>query len=292
VTGERHAGVLGAIVAAARCAVAERRARLPLADLAARARDAAPPRAAAGVAFVHALTAGGPVRVIAECKRRSPSRGVLRADYDPVALARGYAAAGAVAISVLTEPAFFDGALAHLSAVTAAVGVPALRKDFVVDEYQVVEAAAAGAGAVLLIVAALDDAGLRGLLERADRWGLAALVEAHDAAEIARAVAAGARVIGVNNRDLRTLEVATATAEDLAARIPGECIAVAESGIRSGEDAARLAQRGYDAVLVGERFVTAPDPGAAVQRFIAEAEAALARASATLEAGPDGLGAQ
>jgi indole-3-glycerol phosphate synthase len=278
--------VLGAIVAASRCAVAERRARLPLADLTARARDTARP--ATGATFVRALTAAGPVRVIAECKRRSPSRGVLRADYDAVALARGYASAGAAAISVLTEPAFFDGALAHLSAVTAAVGVPALRKDFVVDEYQIVEAATAGAGAVLLIVAALDDAGLRGLLERADRWDLAALVEAHDAAEIARAVAAGARVIGVNNRDLRTLEVATATAEDLAALIPDDCVAVAESGIRSGEDAARLAGQGYDAVLVGERFVTAPDPGTAVRSFIAEAEAALARPPVTWGAGPDG----
>ena len=147
------------------------------------------------------------MNVIAECKRRSPSRGVLRADYDPVAIARGYAEAGAAAISVLTEPTFFDGSLDHLRAVRAAVAVPVLRKDFIVSEYQILEAKAAGADAVLLIVAALDPVELRALAGCAAGLGLDALVEVHDAGELRAAIDAGARIVGVNNRNLRTLEV-------------------------------------------------------------------------------------
>ena len=150
--------------------------------------------------------------MIAECKRRSPSRGVLRADYDPAAIARHYAAAGAAAISVLTEPTFFDGALDHLRAVRAAVSTPILRKDFFVDEYQILEAHAAGADAILLIVAALDDATLARLHAAAEARGLAALVEVHTAEELARAQQAGARLIGVNSRNLKTLTVSLDTA--------------------------------------------------------------------------------
>ncbi len=169
--------------------------------------------------FRAALAAPG-LRVIAECKRRSPSRGVLRAEYDPVAIARRYVDAGAAAISVLTEPTFFDGALAHLEAVRAAVDVPLLRKDFVVDQYQLLEARASGADAVLLIVAALDDAALGQLSRDARALGLDVLVEVHDDAELDRATAAGADLIGVNNRNLRTLAVDVDASFRLAARMP------------------------------------------------------------------------
>jgi len=264
-------GVLDAIVAAVQRGVAERRVRVPFADLAARVEGGIPK----GEAFQRALARSGGVRVIAECKRRSPSRGVLRRDYDPAAIASAYERAGAAAISVLTEPAFFDGALAHLEAVTRAVQVPVLRKDFVVDEYQIVEAAAAGASAVLLIVSAVGGHDLSRLLRAADRWGVAALVEVHDAGEIASAVDRGAGIIGVNNRNLRTLEVAPETAARLVDAIPDACVAVAESGLRTGDHVARLHALGYDAFLVGERFMTAADPGAAAAAFIDDATRAL-----------------
>jgi indole-3-glycerol phosphate synthase len=204
------------------------------------------------------------VSVIAECKRRSPSKGLLRADYDPVGIARSYEQAGAAAISVLTEPTFFDGALSHLEAVRAAVEIPLLRKDFMVDRYQLLEARAAGADAILLIVAALDDERLMTLRREAESLGLDALVEVHDEAELDRAIAAGADVIGVNSRNLRTLEVDLEASDRLAARIPAHVVAVAESGLRSREDIDRLAARGYRAFLVGERLMTAADPGAAL----------------------------
>jgi indole-3-glycerol phosphate synthase len=211
----------------------------------------------------------GRVNVIAECKRRSPSRGVLRAAYDPVAIARAYETAGASALSVLTEPTFFDGALAHLAAVRAAVALPLLRKDFVIDEYQLLEARAAGADAVLLIVAALDDASLTRLRVAAEALGLAALVEVHSVDELDRALAAGARVIGVNNRNLRTLEVDLGASDEIAARMPSGVIRVSESGLRSPADLARLRGLGYQAFLIGERFMTAPDPGAALAEVLA-----------------------
>ena len=261
--------VLGTIVAATRKRVSDARARVPFAEVS-RVASGRQPNAAA---FERALTSGRAWRVIAECKRRSPSRGVLRASYDPVALARDYERAGAAAVSVLTEPSFFDGDLAHLAAVRDAVALPLLRKDFVVDEYQVTEARASGADAVLLIVAALSDNELRVLLAAAAAAGLAALVEVHDAPELRRALNGGARVIGVNNRSLRTLEVSTATAAELAAAIPDECVAVAESGLRSGEDLRRMRDAGYDAFLIGERFVVAPDPGAALGDVLRAADA-------------------
>lgn len=261
--------VLETIVAATRRRVASSREQVPFDALAARAGSRQP----RGAAFERALTGEGAIgatrfRAIAECKRRSPSRGVLRADYDPVAIARAYEAAGAVAVSVITEPAFFDGALAHLSAVRDAVTLPVLRKDFIVDEYQLWEARAAGADAVLLIVSALDDRQLAGLLERAEALGLAVLVEAHDSEELARAQGAGARIIGVNSRDLRTLSVNLDTAAALAAAIADDCVAVAESGLRSIDDVRRLAEAGYDAFLIGERCMIAPDPGLALAELI------------------------
>ena len=194
-----------------------RREREPLAAL---ERRAAARRAARIRSSRRRSGRRGRVNVIAECKRRSPSRGVLAADYDPVAIARQYERGGAAAISVLTEPTFFDGALEHLAAVRAAVDVPLLRKDFIVDEYQLLEARAAGADAVLLIVAALEQATLTRLQQRARELGLAALVEVHDEEELTRAIDSGARLIGVNNRNLRTLAVDVDASYRLAARMP------------------------------------------------------------------------
>lgn len=256
-----HADLLETIVAATRRIVEVREADVPPRELERRAR-AAKPRADA---FRRALTEGPGPRIIAECKRRSPSRGVLRRDYDPVAVARAYEQAGAAAISVLTEPTFFDGAVEHLTAVRAAVRLPMLRKDFVVSEYQLFEASAFGADAVLLIVAALTDDDLRKLMAVARALGLAALVEVHDRTELSRALGAAATIIGVNNRNLRTLEVRLDATLELASGIPAGVVKVAESGLRTREDLAALARAGYDASLVGERLMTAPDPGAALE---------------------------
>jgi indole-3-glycerol phosphate synthase len=207
-------------------------------------------------------------RVIAECKRRSPSKGILRSNYDPAAHARAYAEAGAVAISVLTEPTFFDGAPEHLRAVRQAVSVPLLRKDFIVTEYQLLEAAVLGADAVLLIVAALNQQMLTALIRSASAQSLAALVEIHDVDELHRAVDAGARIIGVNSRNLRTLAVDPDVFGRVAEQLPNSTTKVAESGIRTGADIARLSQIGYDAFLVGERLITKPDPGAALRELV------------------------
>lgn len=261
------ASLIDAIVAASRRGCAEREARVPLRALTGRRRTGPG-------AFRNALTSGIVPRIIAECKRRSPSRGVLREAYDPAAIAASYEEAGAAAISVLTEPTFFDGDLDHLRAVRAAVGVPILRKDFVVTAYQIAEAADAGADAVLLIVAALDDAALRALMRAAAEYGLDALVEAHDEREIDRALAAGARIIGVNSRNLHTLEVDPGVPAALAARIPEEVIAVAESGIRDAAAIAALGAAGYRACLIGERLMASDDPGQALRALIAESRAA------------------
>jgi indole-3-glycerol phosphate synthase len=209
------------------------------------------------------------LNVIAECKRRSPSKGVLREEYDPATIAHGYAAAGAAAISVLTEPTFFDGSLDHLRAVRAAVPVPILRKDFVVSEYQVLEARAAGADAILLIVAALTSEQLRSLAACAARFGLDALVEVHNADELSSALDAGATIVGVNNRNLRTLTVDVAASETLIARMPGHIVSVSESGLRTSGDLLRLRQMGYRAFLIGERFMTAAHPGTALRDLLA-----------------------
>ena len=257
--------LLLAIVAATRRITEVRRAELPATTLERTAAAKSPRRAA----FEAALGTTGRVNIIAECKRRSPSRGVLAADYDPVAIARQYEAGGAVAVSVLTEPTFFDGALAHLTAVREHVGLPVLRKDFIVDEYQLLEARAAGADAVLLIVAALEQPELIRLRERADAAGLAALIEVHDEEELSRAVDCGARLVGVNNRDLRTLAVDVDASDRLAARMPSDVVGVSESGLRTRADLERLAAAGYKAFLIGERFMTAPQPAQAIQELIA-----------------------
>ena len=262
--------LLATIVAGTQRITASRRVQEPLDALERRAAAAAP----RGDLFESRLRRPDGFNVIAECKRRSPSRGVLAADYDPVRIAGAYAGGGAAAISVLTEPTFFDGALAHLQAVRAAVEVPLLRKDFVVDEYQPFEARAAGADAVLLIVAALEQPALEALQARAWQLGLATLVEVHDREELARAIGSGARVIGVNNRNLRTLKVDVAASDGLAALMPKGVVAVSESGLQSRADLERLAAAGYGAFLIGERFMTDPDPAAAIKLLIgAPAEA-------------------
>ena len=259
------ADLLGTIVAATRRIVEVRETQRPSRLLA--ADQTRTPR---GTEFESALRNGRGIaapRVIAECKRRSPSKGILRADYDPTAHARSYAAAGAVAISVLTEPTFFDGAPEHLRQVRAAVDVPLLRKDFIVTEYQLIEAAVLGADAVLLIVGAVDQPNLEGLLRAAEKLSLAALVEIHDLEELRRAVDAGARVIGVNSRNLRTLAVDPDVFDRVAAHVPATVTAVAESGLRTREDLSRLSGIGYHAFLVGERLIAQPDPGAALREL-------------------------
>ena len=257
--------LLLAIVAATRRITEVRRAQLPTSSLERSAAEKSP----RGAAFEAALGMPDRVNIIAECKRRSPSRGVLAAQYDPVAIATQYEAGGAVAVSVLTEPTFFDGALAHLTAVREHVGLPVLRKDFIVDEYQLLEARAAGADAVLLIVAALEQRDLIDLRQRADALGLAALVEVHDDEELSRAVDCGARLVGVNNRNLRTLAVDVDASDRLAARMPSSVVGVSESGLQTRADLERLAAAGYKAFLIGERFMTAPQPAQAIQELTA-----------------------
>ena len=252
------ADLLATIVAATRRIVAVREARESFDALASRAAS----RTVRPGVFRAALSRPDRINIIGECKRRSPSRGVIRADYDPVAIARSYEDAGAAAISVLTEPTFFDGALEHLVAVRAAVEAPLLRKDFIVSEYQLLEARAAGADAVLLIVAALDRRDLHRLFSAARDLGLDTLVEVHDEADLAGAMDVGAEVVGVNNRNLRTLAVDVEASELLIAKIPTHVVAVSESGLKTSGDLLRLTQLGYRAFLIGERFMAAPDPGA------------------------------
>jgi indole-3-glycerol phosphate synthase len=257
--------LLGTIVAATRRIVEVREGARP-----ARVVAAAQQRTPEGDAFERALRLDGPAgppRIIAECKRRSPSKGILRQFYDPAAHARAYADAGAAAISVLTEPTFFDGSPEHLRQVRAAVKIPILRKDFIVSEYQLLEAAALGADAALLIVAAVGQRELVDLLRSAARLQLAALVEVHERDELRRAVDAGARIVGVNSRNLRTLAVDPGVLAAVAAEMPRSVIAVAESGIRTAEDIARLSRDGYHAFLVGERLIAQPDPGAALREL-------------------------
>jgi indole-3-glycerol phosphate synthase len=269
-------GLLGAIAASVGTSLESRRARVPMEALA-RAAEARTP---GGARFREAIAREGRINIIAECKRRSPARGVLSRPYAPGAIARVYEHAGAAAVSVITEPTFFDGAIEHLEAVRAVTSLPVLRKDFVLDEYQLYEARAAGADAILLIVAMLGEGALQGLARRARALGLAALVEVHSIEEMAAASGAGADIIGVNSRDLRTLEVDVGVCDALAREAPAGCVMVAESGIRSRDDIERLAASGYRAFLIGEHLMTASDPGAAL--------AELTRAAAARVPGPSG----
>jgi indole-3-glycerol phosphate synthase len=215
--------------------------------------------------FVASLRGG---TVVAEMKRRSPSGGALRDELDPAAVARGYSAAGAAALSVLTDGPDFGGSLDDMVAARDAVEIPVLRKDFIVDPVQIAEARVAGADAVLLIVAVLSDDELAQCLDAAGRFGIDAVVEVHDAEETQRALAAGASCIGVNNRDLRSLTTDLATFARLRALIPTDVVCVAESGVRSAADVRRLVGEGADAVLVGETLMRSDDPAAACRALV------------------------
>jgi indole-3-glycerol phosphate synthase len=254
--------VLDEIVAGVREDLVEREAATPLPQLKVRAAHQPDARDAVAVLRAPGCT------VIAEVKRSSPSKGALAAIADPAALARDYEAGGAQVISVLTEGRRFGGSLADLDAVRAAVDLPVLRKDFVFSSYQVWEARAHGADLVLLIVAALDQNALVSLLERTESLGMTALVEVHDEEELQRALDAGARVVGINARNLKTLEVDRSTFSRLVPLIPAGVVRVAESGVRGPHDVLAYATAGADAVLVGEGLVTGRDPRQAVAALV------------------------
>jgi len=266
--------LLATIVAAARHTVEQRLRRCPESELAREASTIRP----RGDRFLASLRSEDGPRIIAECKGRSPSKGVLRADYHPERIATGYASHGAAAISVLTEPTFFDGSLEHLRRVRTAVDVPLLRKDFIVSRYQLLEAVAAGADAALLIVAALDDETLRRLLDEATALGLAVLVEVHSQPELSRALGVGATIIGVNNRNLRTLAVDLNASRELIAQMPDTVVGVAESGLRTSADLVGLGRAGYGAFLIGETLMSTSDPGETLGRLITDTRAARAAA--------------
>jgi indole-3-glycerol phosphate synthase len=255
--------VLDEILAGVREDLAARQAECPMDRLKERAARMPPPRDAASV-----LRRPG-VSIIAEVKRRSPSAGTLASIDDPAALAGAYADGGAAVVSVVTEERRFGGSLADLDAVRRAVDVPVLRKDFVVTSYQVWEARAHGADLVLLVVAAMEQTALVSLVERTESLGMTPLVEVHNAEELERAVDAGAHVIGVNARNLRTLEVDRTVFGSLAPNMPTSCVRVAESGVRGVADLRAYAEAGADAVLVGEGVVTGDDPRHAVAELVA-----------------------
>ncbi len=255
--------ILDEIVRHKRGEIAARKTAMPRGALVTRAAMLPAPRD-----FERALApAAGRARLIAEVKRASPSRGVLKADLDPVALAATYARHGADAISVLTDAKYFGGSLDDLAAVRAAVEVPLLRKDFTLDDYQLWEARAAGADAVLLIVAILEPSALAELAAAAKGLGLAALVECHTAAELDVALTLGARLIGINNRDLATFETRLDTTLSLLPQIPPGPIVVSESGFFTGDDVRRVVDAGAHAVLVGEGLVKASDVGAKIREL-------------------------
>jgi indole-3-glycerol phosphate synthase len=263
--------ILDTILARTRADLAERKVRLPLQELRARCRDLPPARdfrAALQRGPGRATRRAGPLRVIAEVKKASPSRGVIRADFRPAAIASAYAAAGASAVSVLTDGPFFQGSLDDLAAVRRAVALPLLRKDFHLEPYQLFEARAAGADAVLLIVAALAPAALAELAGLAAELGLGALVEVHTAEELETALAAAAGIIGINNRDLKSFEVRLQTSLDLLPRVPVGVVLVSESGVLTAEDSRRLAAAGADAILVGEGLLRQPDVGAGLRTLM------------------------
>ncbi len=260
---------LDEIVRARKHRLREERARVPVEALE-RAAEARSERRDFARAISGDGTAAnrGTVRVIAELKRASPSRGLLRERYRRREIARSFEAVGAAALSVLTEEQFFLGSLQDLQEVRESVRLPVLRKDFILDRYQVIQSVAAGADALLLIVAALKDNELRSLIDLSKGLRIDALVEVHTEEELDRALAAGGRIIGVNNRDLKTLEVRPEVSSRLREKIPSTCVAVSESGVKTAGDVRRLAAAGFHAVLIGERLMTAPDPGKALEELL------------------------
>lgn len=255
--------VLDRIVAVKRREIAEARQRVAETELRRRLADAPPVRD-----FFAALAKPGPIRLIAEVKKASPSAGVIREDFDPVAIAQIYERHGASCLSVLTDEPHFQGHLDYLTAVRGSVGLPVLRKDFVLDSYQVVEARAAGADAVLLIAECLDDCNLRKLHNEIVELGMTPLVEIYDPENLPRVLEAGATLIGVNNRDLRTFKVDLEHTLRLRPGIPAECVMVSESGVKTHADVERLEAAGVDAILVGESLMRESDIGAAVDRLL------------------------
>ena len=255
--------ILDEIVAYKKEELAETKRGASLADQKKRAADAGPLRG-----FGAALTATGGIKLIAEVKKASPSKGVIREDFDPVSIAATYQEAGATCLSVLTEKKYFQGSLESLGAIRRAVGLPLLRKDFIVDEYQVFEARAAGADAILLIAACLDRRQLEDYLGIAGNLGLDILVESHTVKELDKTLHAGARIVGINNRDLTRFTVSLQTTFDLLQDIPDDRVVVSESGIRSRDDVVRLEKAGVDAVLVGESLMREKDMGKKVKELL------------------------
>ena len=254
--------VLDRIIEARRAAIAHRKKSVPETALRFGVKHSKPVRD-----FAAALTRDS-LNVISELKKASPSRGLIRADFDPVSLAKSLEAAGAAALSVLTEEEFFQGELKYMRDARAAVSVPVLRKDFIIDPWQVWEARATDADSFLLIVAGLGDSILGELLALGRELGMEPLVEVHTQGELTRAMKAGARILGVNNRDLRTLEVRTETSMELIAEIPEECVAVCESGLRTHQDLLRFRAAGFDAFLIGEHLMAQPDPAEALGKLL------------------------
>jgi indole-3-glycerol phosphate synthase len=259
--------ILARILATKAKELAAAKAAIPLSEMRARATSTSAPRDFAGA--LRARIAAGRSAVIAEIKKASPSKGVLRPIFDPAAIARRYEAGGAACLSVLTDRDYFEGAPEHLSVARDACSLPALRKDFMIDEYQVLESRALGADCILLIVAALDDARLAALEATARALGMGVLVEVHDGSELERALELATPLVGINNRNLRTFGVSLDTTLDLLARIPPDRLVVTESGILAPEDVARMRARGVHAFLVGEAFMRAADPGAALASLFA-----------------------
>ena len=259
--------ILTRILATKAKELAVSKAVVPLSEMRARAVSTVAPRDFAGA--LRARIAAGRSAVIAEIKKASPSKGVLRPIFDPAAIARRYEAGGAACLSVLTDRDYFQGAPEHLGAAREACSLPVLRKDFLLDEYQVLESRALGADCILLIVAALDDARLAALEAMAHTLGMSVLVEVHDGSELDRALKLATPLIGVNNRNLRTFDVALETTLDLLPRIPADRMVVTESGILAPADVARMRERGVNAFLVGEAFMRAADPGAALATLFA-----------------------
>jgi len=257
------ASILDEIVASKRREVADGRKRMPLEELEAQAAEAPPVRD-----FRSALDGRGAIQLIAEVKKASPSVKVIREDFEPVAIARAYQAHGAACISVLTDVPYFQGHLSYLARIRAAVAIPLLRKDFMIDEYQVVEARVAGADAILLIAEILDDATMARLLERARSLRMSALVEFHDPANLPRVLASGADLVGVNNRDLHKFNTDIDRTLRLRDQIPPEVLLVSESGIHDRAQVERLEAAGVSAILVGESLMRSPDIGLAVERLL------------------------
>ena len=257
--------VLKRILARKQEEVAERRERVSLFELKTRAATAPPVRGFADA--IEAKIAAGQAAVIAEVKKASPSKGVIRADFDPAAIARSYAAGGAACLSVLTDIDFFQGSDDYLRQARAACALPVLRKDFVVDAWQLYESRVLGADCVLLIAAALDDAQLAEYAFIADELGLDVLVEVHDLDELERALPVPARLLGINNRNLKTFEVSLDTTLGLQPAVPADRVLVTESGILAPADVARMRDAGVHAFLVGEAFMRAPEPGAALRQL-------------------------